>query len=92
MKSIKQLITEADPMQSQLMMFKRLLDQIAKTPQEKVQAMTTLANLVLGPQDVKQLSKALVSPPPLPGSQNRVATASAAQTTAPATTLASTQS
>ena len=87
MKNLMELVVEADNLQSQLMMFKRLLDQVAKTPQEKIQALQTLSNLVLGPQDVKQLSKALISPPPLPSAIKPGGT----QTTSPAATLAGTQ-
>ena len=67
MKSLKQLVNEVDDKTQHLMMFKRLIDQNYKTSEDKISAMTALANLVLGPQDVKMLVKSLNSPPPLPG-------------------------
>lgn len=63
MKRFRSLLLEADAATANLMMLKRLIDQTHKTPQEKIQAMTTLANLVLGGQDLKKLSQALAAPP-----------------------------
>ncbi len=91
MTTLSQLFNEADAGTQQMMMFKRLIDQVAKTPQEKIQALVSLSNLVLGPQDVKALSKQLQQPPPLPG-KTPTATATSMTNTAATSTLAGTNS
>ena len=50
-------MNEVDDKTQHLMMFKRLIDQNYKTSEDKISAMTALANLVLGPQDVKMFGE-----------------------------------